>query len=180
MFIIVSIVFLIVGCLLIIYVGKIIILGLPITLTYLGLWISIYGVILTLVQVMKLKKITEATEEAIKTTRKQVNLILSVSDTAKHVANIRFIKEYITNDKVEMARLRLSDVKDFMSRIGYITDLEYDKNKYKKLINTLEANLNSLELDINRSQKLDKNIICTELEKVASFLTDIENNLKSK
>lgn len=170
----------IIGCILIWMLKYISMLDTSQILTYEGLWASIFGVILTLWQVMQLKDTAKATKEAVKATRKQMDLILSVSDVSKHVANLRFVKEYMTNDKTEMARLRLGDVKDFMSKIGYIDDLEYDINTYKRLINSLEANLNSIELEINKTQLIDKNVFCKDLEKVASFLMDIENKLKSR
>lgn len=148
--------------------------------TYAGLWTSIYGVILTFVQIMKIQRTTEATAKAIKDTRAQMDLVLSVSDVSKHVVNLRFIKECVTNNKMELARLRLGDVKDFMTKIGYIEDLKYDKHTYKRLINSLESNINSLEQDINNTQKVDKNIFAKDLESVVSFLMEVENKLKSK
>lgn len=178
--ILISVIILLASVAIIIVLGMVTNMDMSLILTYEGLWISIFGVILTLIQVMKIKKTTDATEEAVISTRKQMNLVLSVSDTAKHVANIRFIKECITNDKLELARIRLSDVKDFMGRIGYIDDLEYDKSKYKKLINSLEANLNSIEQKINANQEVDKLVFCKDIERVATFLIDVENNLKSR
>ena len=148
--------------------------------TYEGLWISVYGVLLTFIQVSRVKKTTEATEEAIKTTRTHMDHLLSISDISKHVAYLRFVKECVTNDKMEMARLRLGDIKDFMTKIGYIRDLDIDQYKHGRLINTLEANLNCLDQDINQTQKVDKVVFCNDLEKVASFLMSIENELKAK
>lgn len=175
-----SIFIFIIGCVLIWSLRYITELEPSLILTYEGLWASISGVILTLWQVVQLKDTTKATKEAVKATRKQMDLILSVSDVSKHVANLRFVKEYLTSDKIEMARLRLGDVKDFMSKIGYIDDLDYDNYTYKRLINSLEANLNSIEQEMNKTQLIDKNVFCKDLEKVASFLMDVENKLKSR
>lgn len=148
--------------------------------TYEGLWVSVYGVFITLVQIMKVKKTTEATDLAIKDTRAKMDLILSVAEVSKHVVNLRFIKECVTNNKMELARLRLGDVKDFMSKIGYIEDLRYDKSSYKRLINSLELNINSLEQEINQTQKVDKNVFAKDIESVATFLIEVENKLKSQ
>lgn len=79
--------------------------------TYEGLWISVYGVILTFIQVSRVKKTTEATEEAIKSTRTHVDHVLSISDISKHVAYLRFVKECITNDKMILDRLLRKDKK---------------------------------------------------------------------
>ena len=149
-------------------------------LTYEGLWVSVYGVFITLVQILKVKKTTEATDQAIKDTRAKMDLILSVAEVSKHVVNLRFIKECVTNNKMELARLRLGDVKDFMSKIGYIEDLRYDKSSYKRLINSLEININSLEQEINQTQKVDKNVFAKDIESVATFLIEVENKLKSQ
>lgn len=105
---------------------------------------------------------------------------MSVAQVAKNTSELRYVKECVTNGKMELARLRLGDVKDFMSAIGFIDDLDYDKSIYKKLVNTLESNLNSLEQEINKTQSLDKNVFSKDIEKVVSFLMEVENKLKSK
>lgn len=153
---------------------------LSIILTYEGLWVSTYGVGLTFIQVIKLKKTTDATNDAVNETKTQMRLVLSVSHIAKNVAELRYVKECITNDKMELARLRLSDVKDFISEVGYIDGLNFDKSVYKKLVNSIDANLNSLEQTINDTQKVDKDVFSRDIEKVVTFLIDIENKLKSK
>lgn len=149
-------------------------------LTYGGLWTSIYGLFLTFLQLMKLQKTTDATADAVKATREKMDLMLSISDISKHVVNLRFVKECVTNSKMELARLRLGDVKDFINKIGYIEGLKYDAQTYKWLINSLESNINSLEQEINKTQKVDKDILAKDLERVASFLMQIEYELKSK
>ena len=152
----------------------------PDKLTYEGLWVSFYGVALTFFQVLKLKGTAAATERAINETKTQMKLVLSVAQVAKNTSELRYVKECVTNGKMELARLRLGDVKDFMSAIGFIDDIDYDKSIYKKLVNTLESNLNSLEQEINKTQSLDKNVFSKDIEKVVSFLMEVENKLKSK
>lgn len=144
-----------------------------------GLLFSVYGVVLTLIQVMHLQKITKATETAVKETRGHIKLVLSVAQTAKNVSDLRYVKECITNDKFELARLKLGDVKDFLSEIGYIEGLTYDKSLYKKLVNSMESNMYSLEQAIHGTQLVDKNIFCKDVERVVAFLIDVENKLKS-
>ena len=149
-------------------------------MTYEGLWVSFYGVAMTFFQVLKLKDTAAATEIAVQETRKQMKLVLSVAQIAKNISDLRYVKECVTNDKLELARLRLGDIKDFMSEIGYIDGLDYDKNSYRKLVITLEGNLHSIEQDINGTQFIDKNVFSKELERVVSFLMEVENKLKSK
>lgn len=153
---------------------------LSIVLTYEGVWISAFGVVLTFIQVMQLKKTTEATEIAVNETKTQMKLILSVAHIAKNVAELRYVKECITNDKMELARIRLGDVKDFISEIGYIEGLCFDRVVYRKLVNSIDANLYSLEQTIHGTQKVDKDVFSRDIEKVVTFLIDIENKLKSK
>lgn len=113
-------------------------------------------------------------------TKTQMKLILSVAHIAKNVAELRYVKECITNDKMELARIRLGDVKDFISEIGYIEGLCFDRVVYRKLVNSIDANLYSLEQTIHGTQKVDKDVFSRDIEKVVTFLIDIENKLKSK
>lgn len=151
-----------------------------VVLTYEGLWVSAFGVVLTFIQVIKLKKTTEATELAVIETKAQMKLIISVAHIAKNVAELRYVKECITNGKMELARLRLGDIKDFISEIGYIDGLNFDRTNYKKLVNSIDANLYSLEQTINGTHNVDKDVFSRDIEKVVTFLIDIENKLKSK
>lgn len=148
--------------------------------TLLGLYVSIYGLAVALWQIIALQNITISTQLAVAQTREKVEQILSISDLAKIVATIRIIEEYINSEKYELAKLRLCDVKDFMMRVEFIGKIEYDKDNFGRLKKRVEIGLNNLDKQMSNKGKLDKVIFCQDMEEIASMLSRLENQLKSK
>ena len=148
--------------------------------TLLGLYVSIYGLAVALWQIIALQNITISTQLAVTQTREKVEQILSISDLAKIVATIRIIEEYINSEKYELAKLRLCDVKDFMMRVEFIGKIEYDKDNFGRLKKLVEIGLNNLDKQMSSKGKLDKVIFCQDMEEIASMLSRLENQLKSK
>lgn len=106
--------------------------------------------------------------------------VLVISDIAKIVTTIRIIEEYINSEKYELAKLRLCDVKDFMMRVEFIGKIELDIEEFGRLKKRVEIDLNSIDKQISNKAKLDKIIFCQDMEEIASMLSRIENQLKSK
>lgn len=148
--------------------------------TLLGFYVSIYGLAVALWQIIALQNITISTQFAVKQTREKVEQILSISDIAKIVTTIRIIEEYINSEKYELAKLRLCDVKDFMMRVEFIGKIELDIEEFGRLKKRVEIDLNSIDKQISNKAKLDKIIFCQDMEEIASMLSRIENQLKSK
>lgn len=148
--------------------------------TLLGLYVSIYGLGVTLWQIIALQNITESTKSAVTETREKIEQILSISDIAKIVTTIRIIEEYINSEKYELAKLRLCDVKDFMMRIEFISNIKFDKDDFGRLKKRVEIGLNNLDKQMSNKGKLDKVVFCQDMEEIASMLSQLENQLKSK
>lgn len=148
--------------------------------TLLGFYVSIYGLAVALWQIIALQNITISTQLAVKQTREKVEQILSISDLSKIVTIIRIIEEYINSDKFELAKLRLCDVKDFMMRVEFIGKIEFDVEEFGRLKKRVEIDLNSIDKQLSNKAKLDKIIFCQDMEEIASMLSRIENQLKSK
>ena len=138
--------------------------------TLLGFYVSIYGLAVALWQIIALQK----------QTREKVEQILSISDLAKIVTITRIIEEYINSEKYELAKLRLCDVKDFMMRVEFIGKIEFDKDDFGRLKKRVEIGLNNLDKQMSNRGKLDKVIFCQDMEEIASMLSRLENQLKSK
>lgn len=143
-------------------------------------YISAYGLIVAIVQILVLQNITKSTRQAINETKAKINQLLSIADLAKTIAILRIIQEYINNDKYEHAKIRLCDVKDFMTRIEYIKDLDYNKEVFKKLRKRIEINLSNLDKQISNNIVINKIIFCSDMEEIASMLSKLENQLKTK
>ena len=130
--------------------------------TLLGFYVSIYGLAVALWQIIALQNITISTQFAVKQTI------------------TRIIEEYINSEKYELAKLRLCDVKDFMMRVEFIGKIEFDKDDFGRLKKRVEIGLNNLDKQMSNRGKLDKVIFCQDMEEIASMLSRLENQLKSK
>lgn len=148
--------------------------------TLLGFYVSIYGLAVALWQIIALQNITKSTQLAVAETREKVEQILSISDLAKTVTIIRIIEEYINSEKYELAKLRLCDVKDFMTRVEFIEKIEFDKDDFGRLKKRVEIGLNNLDKQMGGKGRLDKVVFCQDMEEIASMLSRLENQLKSK
>lgn len=148
--------------------------------TLIGLYISLYGFFIAIYQIIAIKNTTEETQKAIKETRTKIDHLLSLADCTKSIATIRTIKENINNEKYELAMLRLCEIKDFMMRIKYVSNITYDESELNKLINMVILHLNNLNKQINNIKDIDKIVFCRDLENAATVLTNLEYQLKNK
>ena len=78
--------------------------------TLIGGYISAYGLFVAILQIFALQAITQSTQTAVKETKEKVEQILSISDLAKIVANIRFIEECMTGSNLGKPSLQFSNV----------------------------------------------------------------------
>lgn len=148
--------------------------------TYEGLFTSVYGVILTFIQVWKLKSTADATNKAVEDTANKIDQMLSIAEASKYVTHLRSVKEYVTNGKLELARLRMHDIKDFMNHIAFIKNISYNKQTYKNLLGVLDSNLHSIDQALHAKSQIDIVVFDEDIERVVSFLSNIENQLKIK
>lgn len=148
--------------------------------TLIGGYISAYGLLVAILQIFSLQNLTKNTQIAVAETREKVEQILSISDFAKIVTTLRIIEEYINSEKYELAKLRLCDVKDFMMRIEFIGRIEFDKDEFGRLKKRVEIGLSNLDKQMSSKGKLDKIIFCQDMEEIATMLSRLENQLKSK
>ena len=67
-----------------------------------------------------------------------------------------------------------------MMRVEFIGKIELDIEEFGRLKKRVEIDLNSIDKQISNKAKLDKIIFCQDMEEIASMLSRIENQLKSK
>lgn len=148
--------------------------------TIVGTYISAYGLIVALIQINALKSVTESTKAAVTETKTKLQHILSISDLSKATTTLRAIQIYINNDKFELAKLKLCDVKDVLLKIDYIGEVVFDKSHFRNLKETINLDLYNLDEQINNKKEIDKSVFCRDMEKITTMFNNIENQLKSK
>ena len=62
----------------------------------------------------------------------------------------------------------------------FITNLDYNTEAFKKLRKRIEINLSNLDKQINNNIVINKIIFCSDMEEIASMLSKLENQLKTK
>ena len=67
-----------------------------------------------------------------------------------------------------------------MTRVEFIKRIEFDREEFGRLKKRVEIGLSNLDKQINNKGKLDKIIFCQDMEEVATILSTLENQLKSK
>ena len=67
-----------------------------------------------------------------------------------------------------------------MTRVEFIEKIEFDKDDFGRLKKRVEIGLNNLDKQMGGKGRLDKVVFCQDMEEIASMLSRLENQLKSK
>ena len=148
-------------------------------LTLVGTYVSIFALVVTLIQVRNLEKTAVTVKAAADSAKEAAEKVMDISSIAIYISYLRFVKECLTNEKYELARIRLQDIKDFLPRVRHISGLAYSDNEFRSVITGIEEILTSLDDEINNVNRVDISSITRNIEKVATFLDTIENQLKA-
>lgn len=150
-------------------------------LSILGLILGILGLVISYLQILSIKEITLTIKKEVTESLNRNKSVLLISDISKKVSIITEIQSFIRNNKIEMCVLRMKDLKLLLS----------DLNTYKQfstLVNKKEFNNSYADFHIdlenfhksliNDKNKIDKEKINSNLEKLSTLLLDVEFKLK--
>ncbi|WP_431294604.1 hypothetical protein [Pedobacter sp. P26] len=150
-------------------------------LSIVGLILGILGLAISYLQILSVKQITLAIKNEVTESLNRNKSVLLISDISKKVSMIAEIQSFIRNNKIEMCVLRMKDLKLLLS----------DLNTYKQfssLVNKKEFNSSYADFHIdlenfhksllNEKNKIDKEKINSNLEKLSTLLLDVEFKLK--
>ena len=151
--------------------------------TLFGTYLSLYGILIAYLQIQSIKETSEKTKRAVEESSNRINQILSVSDLSKSNKVIQEIQYFLQNDKVELALLRMKDLKAILIQIKFNEDLiEYTENNlYNQNITDLGADINNLHDQITGAKKgINFSKVNQNLERLSTILAELENKLKYK
>lgn len=146
-----------------------------------GTYTSVFGIIIAYAQIISVRETAEKTEIEVRNSNKKIMNILQVSDLAKAIKLVQEIQNYLYSEKIEIAILRLKDLKSILILIKHNSELEKLSNKkaYRDSLNDVGINLNNLSqlhLGVKKGVSIDK--IISDLEIIENLLGEFEGHLK--
>lgn len=143
-----------------------------------GLIVSLYGLVVTIWQLLLIRSSAELTEKAIINTSERIETILSVSDVSKAVALSRQVIENLSDKKYELARFRLCEVKDVLVKVLCVPSIVCDEKEIKRTVQHIEVHISSLDKQVNNISEINLVTIGQDIEKMVKLLVSIETNLR--
>lgn len=154
-------------------------------LTIIGILVSGFGLYYAIKQVKGLQTITEQYQEQVKvevaTAQEKIRNGLLISEVTLCLKNLESAIKYIQEDKVELAMLRMEDIETTLHNSSlsenYLTN--YQQSQFKDAIDDYKDSLRSLMKNSKNKKNLKNDFIIDSLSAIRSFLSIIDNNLKS-
>jgi hypothetical protein len=140
---------------------------------------SFFGLIIAILQIASVRQISEATNKAVRETRADLVSAVSISDLSKAIKLIEQIQTLLGNNKLELAHLRLQDLRTLLLQFGSNLQVER-RSDYEQLLTKIGVHIVNLFSAIFKGKKVDVGIINQTLEAVIALLVTLENELKFK
>lgn len=150
--------------------------------TVIGTIASFFGLAIAFIQIFALKEISVITQATIQDTKNKLMLGISISDVTESIKLISEIDSYIGNQKYEIARLKIIDLREKLIQFKSSEEfkLVVQDNRIKEIIDVLNVQISTLynvifsDVDI----KYNSDDITTQLQDIATHLTDFKNKIK--
>jgi len=141
---------------------------------------SFFGLIIALLQIRSVKEITEATQRAIKETRAQLIVNISISDLAKAIKLIEQIQTYLLYNKLDLAYLRLQDLRILLLQFGSNPQFlrKTTRETYDSLLQNIGIHLINLSDAVLRGKIVRLPVVNRTLGHAIEVLVAFENELK--
>jgi hypothetical protein len=154
----------------------------PNYITIIGTVLSLIGLLITYVNVFALKSEAIVISEQITRTYNKINQLNSIADISKAIKIVQEIQNFIHYKKIELALLRLRDLKCMLIQFSEDQLLnELTKNKaFEEQIKDLGIDINSIDSYVLQSnRKVNFSDIIKNLEELSTYLTKFEMKFKA-
>jgi hypothetical protein len=149
-------------------------------ISLIGTFLEIYGLTITFIELLEVKKTTVLLSTAVKNTKDKFQSILSLTDISRSTKKIDEILSYLGNDKLQMAYLRLKDLRKILveSEVSSLFNLLDDQQQIINCTARVHSDINDLRSHIYDNNYINKNIISKNLEELALAFTVLEHKIK--
>lgn len=145
-----------------------------------GSYASVFGIVYTFVQVLKVKSTASQIEEAVKTSNGIILNINSIEDLSKSYQIACVIPNYINQGQLECAMLRMTDL---LKSLGDIRNHESLKDNFPlkcdRFCSILISDIQSLNANITSKSRIDLQLIVEHIVELTHFLNTTNNQLKT-
>ena len=121
-------------------------------------------------------------KRAAKEARNEVSRTLSMVNVAKFNMMIPEIRQYLYANKLEIANLRMRELKGMMIELKQMPKFNSSEELRKELSGykmSMNVDIRNIEAELNYARKeLQMDVVCENLEKLSDFLTRNEAQLK--
>lgn len=147
----------------------------------LGTYASIFGLVIALVQIFRLKQISEITQLEVQSTQKRINQLVSVAELSKANKIIQEIQHFISTDKYDLCLLRMRDLKEIVIQSKCSSDLHKftSTTEYNEIIQKLSEDLVNISDFVKTKKRVNLSVINKNLENISTTILKFENNLKT-
>ena len=142
---------------------------------------SAFGLLIAVLQILSLKKITEATQEAVQETKDKLRRVISLSDVSRAIKLIEEIQNYASEEKYQLARLRLQDLRSLLLQFSGNADFGeiVEPELYERFLEDVNLSVvNLYDIMVGRKKRFDHSKLNQTLEKIVTILIQLENKLK--
>lgn len=145
---------------------------------------SIVGVLISIIEVLNVRKTTEAVSLSLEETKKEINDFLYFSEINEMTRLIDEIEAFLNDDHFESAWLKLKELKSNLDKQTDYISKAYKEYDYPKRINNhkthLTMDINNIFNNIgNNSIPLNKSVVIEHLDKIKECLHEMSGTIKS-
>lgn len=148
-----------------------------------GTYLSLYGIGLAYLQIVSVRQLSEATEQAAQNSYNATKRLVSIGELSKYKKSIEEIQGYLIQSNFSSATMRMGDLKENLIQNRYVPQLlkQTETKTYRAIVTSVGVHINTLHQKlINNNITIDLAIILADLEKAKSTIIEFENKLKSR
>lgn len=154
---------------------------LNVVLSIVGILVSGGGLYIAIRQIVKMKRTSEAVNDEVKKSQKQLRQTLDSNEIGRAVTNLKQAIEFISRDEYEHALTRMMDVKSMIENEEMIqtflppsnlSEFDYHKRRFNESFKTVAT-------DIKYPNNIDRRMVQCSLSDIHNYLLQIENKIKA-
>lgn len=144
-----------------------------------GSMASFYGIIITLWQVCRVKKVAIAASEAVDRKLGEIDSFMAFADVKRHIEICNSINVYLTSKEFEAAAIKIEQLREVLTNLRQNKELQSnDLDLASQHIINLGTDSQSLRRHIMGTVELDSDVISSHVSDVCNYLVDVSSKIK--
>ena len=140
---------------------------------------SLYGIIITLWQVSRVKKVATAASEAVDRKLEEIDSFMAFADVKRHIEICNSINVYLTLKEYEAAAIKIEQLREMLVNLRQSNELKDDDfNSASSHLQNLGTDLQSLRKHRSGTVKLNSDVLFTHISDICNFLEEVSSKLK--